>query len=289
MLSAKRGHDMRFFAWVKKDIPFIVGIPAFVWQVLFLVFPLISIIGLAFKGEPGETFAYFLPFFDPLFGAVIMRSLIMALTNGILCLLIAYPLTYFLAFKAGRWRIPGLFLLIVPFWTNFLLHIYAWFFVLEQNGFLNNLLFSWGIINHPLSLLNSWGAVMLMMVYYYMPFMVLPLYTQFEKFDKRFFEASLDLGASWVQTVRHVLIPATAPGIISGFFLVFVPSFGEFAIPELMGGDKFLCVGSLISYGVLGAETASYGAAFTLISSAALVLASLSIYLLMSYLMRARA
>lgn len=263
----------------KKEFPFIIGVSALVWQVLFFVIPLCCIIGLAFIGKP---FEYFKPFFDPVFGAVILRSLIMALSNSIICLAIAYPLTYFLAFKAGRLRIPGLFLLIVPFWTNFLLHIYAWFFVLEKNGFLNTILINLKIITQPLDLLNSWFAVMVMMVYYYMPFMLLPLYTQFEKFDTRLFEASMDLGASWWQTVRHVMIPVTMPGIISGFFLVFVPSFGEFAIPELMGGDKFLCVGSLVSYCVLGAETASYGAAFTLLSSCVLILASIIIFWLLS-------
>jgi spermidine/putrescine transport system permease protein len=276
---------MHFFKSIKEEFPFIIGVPALVWQVLFFLVPLVCIIGLAFQGN---HFEYFTPFFDPVFGAVVIRSLAMALANSTLCLLIAYPLTYFLAFKAGRFRIPGLFLLIVPFWTNFLLHIYAWFFVLEKNGFLNTLLISCGLISQPLELLNSWFSVMIMMVYYYMPFMVLPLYTQFEKFDSRLFEASLDLGASWLQTIRYVVIPSTMPGIISGFFLVFVPSFGEFAIPELMGGDKFLCVGSLVSYCVLGAETAQYGAAFTLMSSCALIGASFILHVLLSQVVRAR-
>jgi spermidine/putrescine transport system permease protein len=270
---------------IRKEFPFIVGVPALVWQVLFFVVPLFCIIGLAFMGKP---FEYFLPFIDPVYGAVIMRSLGMALSNSVICLCIAYPLTYFLAFKAGRLRIPGLFLLIVPFWTNFLLHIYAWFFVLEKNGFLNTVLLKIGLIGQPLDLLNSWFAVMIMMVYYYMPFMILPLYTQFEKFDNRLFEASLDLGASWLQTIWYVLIPATMPGIISGFFLVFVPSFGEFAIPELMGGDKFLCVGSLVSYCVLGAETASYGAAFTFMSSCVLIGVSVIMYIILSRTIRVR-
>lgn len=269
----------------KKEFPFIVGTSALVWQILFFVVPLCSIVGLAFFGKAFENFT---PFFDTLFMRVIARSLIIALANSILCLCIAYPLTYFLAFKAGRFRIPGLFLLIVPFWTNFLLHIYAWFFVLEKNGFLNTFLLKIGAIVQPLDLLNSWFAVMIMMVYYYMPFMVLPLYTQFEKFDARFFEASMDLGATWLQTIRRVVIPITMPSIISGFFLVFVPSFGEFAIPELMGGDKFLCVGSLVSYCVLGAETASYGAAFTLISSAVLIIVSCIIYWFLSSSIRAQ-
>lgn len=275
----------KVFKYIQNEFPFIIGAPALIWQTIFLVLPLLSIIGLAFTGNAGE---YFKPFIDQVYAHVVLRTVVMALANSVLCLVIAYPLTYFLAFRAGRLRVPGLFLLIIPFWTNFLLHVYAWFFVLEKNGFLNTLLLKLGIITQPLEVLNSWIAVMIMMVYYYMPFMVLPLYTQFEKFDSRLFEASLDLGASWLQTVRYVLIPATMPGIISGFFLVFVPSFGEFAIPELMGGDKFLCVGSLVSYCVLGAETASYGAAFTVLSSCILVGISSIVYTILSRSIRGR-
>lgn len=270
---------MRMLRLMRKEIPLIVGMPALLWQILFFIIPLCCIIGLAFAGKP---FHYFMPFFDMVYARVIMRSLSLACINSIICLLVAYPLTYFLAFRVGRFRIFGLFLLIVPFWTNFLLHIYAWFFVLERNGFLNTLLLSTGLISQPLDLLNSPAAVMIMMVYYYMPFMILPLYTQFEKFDTRLSEASMDLGATWLQTMYHVLLPATLPGIISGFFLVFVPSFGEFAIPELMGGDRYMYVGTLVSYCVLGAETASYGAAFTLLSSCVLILVSVLLYGLFS-------
>src|ERR1700722_12296428 len=224
-------------------LPFTIGAPAMIWQVLFFYLPLailaISSIlqfseGGIFEGFTFEKIAFFL---RPLYLKVIFSSFVMALGNAILCLLIAYPLAYFIAFTGRRYKNFFLFLLIVPFWTNFLLHIYAWFFVLEREGFLNNLLRAIGAISEPLQLLNTPFAIMIMMVYYYLPFMVLPLYSSLEKMDTRLVEASLDLGASWGQTLRRVMLPMTKRGLMAGFFLVYIPSFGEFAIPELMGGD----------------------------------------------------
>lgn len=255
------------------------GIPVVLWQILFFFLPLgvvllLSIVNL----QQGLSFASFRTFFTPTYAYVIGRSLVLAFTNACLCLVIGYPLAYFLAFKAGRFKNFLLFLFIVPFWTNFLLHVYAWFFVLERGGFLNTFLRYLGITKEPLHILNTLYAVSLMMVYYYLPFMVLPLYTLLEKFDYRFIEASLDLGASWSQTVRKIMIPITLPAILSGFFLVFVPSFAEFAIPELLGGDKVMFVGSVVSHYILGGTTISYGAAFTVLSSAALILSALILY-----------
>ena len=209
---------------------------------------------------------------------MILSSFILALGNAILCLLIAYPLAYFLAFTGKRYKNIFLFLLIVPFWTNFLLHVYAWFFVLEREGFINNLLRGLGLINEPLILLNTPFAIMIMMVYYYLPFMVMPLYSSLEKMDSRLIEASLDLGATWGQTLRRVMLPLTKRGLIAGFFLVYIPSFGEFAIPELMGGDRLMFVGTVVSNYILGDETGSLGAAFTVVASILLLASAVGIY-----------
>ena len=208
----------------------------------------------------------------------------LALSNAIICLLVAYPLAYFLTFVGKRYKNVFLFLLIVPFWTNFLLHVYAWFFVLEKEGFLNNLLRSMGLINEPLQLLNTPFAIMVMMVYYYLPFMVLPLYSSLERMDVRLVEASLDLGATWNQTLRRVVLPLTKRGLKAGFFLVFIPSFGEFAIPELMGGDRQMFVGNVVSNYILGDETGSLGAAFTLVASIMLLLSAIFFYWLIDRL-----
>jgi spermidine/putrescine transport system permease protein len=266
------------------ELPFSIGAPAMIWQVLFFYLPL-AILAISsvlqfseaevFEGFTFDKIAFFL---RPLYMKVILSSFFLALGNAILCLLIAYPLAYFLAFTGKRYKNFFLFLLIVPFWTNFLLHVYAWYFVLEKEGFLNNLLRFLGIIDKPLILLNTPFAIMIMMVYYYLPFMVLPLYSSLEKMDVRLVEASLDLGATWGQTLRQVMLPLTKRGLLAGFFLVYIPSFGEFVIPELMGGDKLMFVGTVVSNYILGDETGSLGAAFTLIACLVLLMSSIGLY-----------
>ena len=272
------------------ELPFSIGAPAMIWQVLFFYLPL-AILAISsflkfsktdvFEGFTFEKIAFFL---RPLYLKVIFSSFILALGNAILCLSIAYPLAYFLAFTGKKYKNFFLFLLIVPFWTNFLLHVYAWYFVLAKEGFLNNLLRGIGIIEQPLILLNTPFAIMIMMVYYYLPYIVMPLYSSLEKMDLRLIAASLDLGATWSQTHRRVMLPLTKRGLLAGFFLVYIPSFGEFAIPELMGGDKLMFVGTVISNYILGDETGSFGAAFTLVASLFLLVSSIGLYLIIDRL-----
>ncbi|HVX00788.1 MAG TPA: ABC transporter permease [Candidatus Babeliaceae bacterium] len=276
---------------IKQEFPFFIGIPGFIWQLLFFYIPLLFVLALSVADVQdgivkGFTLSNFTQFFSLVFARVIIRSCLLGIFTAITCLLFAYPIAYFMAFKAKRFKNLLLFLLIVPFWTNFLLHIYAWFFVLERQGFLNNLLINIGLIQEPLIILNSMVAVGIMMVYYYLPFMVLPIYSVLEKFDKRLLEASADLGATWLSTFRRILLPLTMPGIQAGFFLVFVPSFAEFAIPELMGGDKKMFVGTVVSHYILGGQTISSGAAFTVLSSLVLITISIVLYALMRRLMR---
>lgn len=276
------------------NFPFFLGIPAIIWQVLFFYLPLVIILCSSFLNLSewgsfqGFTFEKILLFLKPTYFRVICSSLLLGLSNAILCLLIAYPLAYFMAFRGKKIKNFLLFLLIIPFWTNFLLHVYAWFFVLEKEGFLNNLLRSLGWIQEPIHFLNSIFAIMVMMVYYYLPFMVLPIYSSLEKFDTKLIEASLDLGASWLQTFRRIMLPLSLRGIRAGFFLVYIPSFGEFAIPELMGGDKQMFVGTVVSHYILGDETGSLGAAFTVVSCIILLATSVLLYFLLNKLLMPR-
>jgi spermidine/putrescine transport system permease protein len=260
--------------------PFFVGMPGIVWQVLFFYVPLLCIIALSFSGT--TWLSNFVPFMRSSYFMVIGRSLLLATLNATLCTLIAYPLAYFLAFRAGRFKSILLFLVILPFWNNFLVHIYAWTFVLDHQGIINTVLLNLHLIQEPIHFLNSFPAVLLMMVYFYMPFMILPLYAALERFDRRLIEASLDLGATWWGTIRHVLIPLSMPGIRTGFFLVFIPSFGEFIIPEFMGGNKNMYVGTVVSDFILGTQTIGQGAAFTIISSCMLIVAAGLLYLFLS-------
>lgn len=273
-----------FLRHPSSEYPFSIGIPAIIWQVLFFYIPLLfiifsSIVKVSDLGAiEGVTLRKLGMFLTPTYAKVIGSSLLLAFSNAIICLLIAYPIAYYLAFKGKKFKNLLLFLLIVPFWTNFLLHVYAWFFVLEREGFLNNLLQKMGIIHEPVHFLNSIFAIMVMMVYYYLPFMVLPIYSSLERFEYRLIEASMDLGANWRQTFSRIMLPLTMGGVRSGFFLVYIPSFGEFAIPELMGGDKHLFVGSVVSHYILGEQTGSLGAAFTVVSCVILLITAIFFY-----------
>lgn len=274
------------------SLPFAIGIPAVVWQILFFYIPLVLIVISAFikvsaSGKiEGFSLDHLLIFLSPTYLKVICSSILLALSNALICLMIAFPLAYYLAFLARKHKNFLLFLLVVPFWTNFLLHVYAWFYVLERRGFINTLLLKIGLIQEPIHMLNSLFAVMIMMVYYYLPFMVLPIYSSLERFNFSLIEASYDLGGTFFSTLKRILIPLTSRGIKAGFFLVYIPSFGEFVIPELMGGDKIMFVGTVVSQYILGEGTGSLGAAFTLLSVTILLLSAWLLYKVLSKILR---
>jgi spermidine/putrescine transport system permease protein len=282
-LSKKKTTTLKF-PFTKKDIPFAIGCPALVWQCIFFYLPILimilsSVFDLSESGSfQGFTLQHFKSLTNTAHFKIIFKSIGVAFLTATLCLLIAFPCAYFLAFKGGRYKTLLLFFLIVPFWTNFLLHVCAWFFVLEKNGFLNNLLLSFHLIEEPIHFLNSFFSIMLMMVYHYLLFMILPIYSSLEKFNLVLFEASSDLGATRMQTFNKILLPLTIPAIRLGFLLVYIPAFGEFVIPELMGGDKSYYTGNVVSQYVLGNYTAPLGAAFTVMSSCILVI-SIGIFL----------
>lgn len=259
---------MRF---ITSDIKaFFLAVPAVIWQVCFLYIPLLCVLSAAFfTGYNWQQLSLesFVRVSDSTHFAVIAWSLFRAFFVASICLLIGYPVSYFFAVKMRRFKSIFLFFLMLPFWTNFLVHVYAWFFVLEHNGLINKLLLYFHIIQQPLSMLYGSFAVTLVMIYSYLPFMMLPLFSALERFDYTLIEASLDLGATPKKTFFNITMPLTMGGIRNGFFLVFVPVFGEYAIPTLLGGGKSLTVGGLISAYYLEARDPSSGAAFTVLSS----------------------
>lgn len=262
---------------ILRERPFFWAIPAVVWQALFLCVPFAVVIGASFIRDfdvawSGFTLSHYVALFKPVYGYILFRSLGLALLTGVSCVLIGYPVAYYLAFYVKRWKNLLLFFLILPFWTNFLVQVYAWFFILEKEGILNSVLSSIGLISEPIMLLNSMTAIGIVMIYCYVPFMILPIYTVLEKMDKTVIEASQDLGATATQTWARVVLPLSMPGIVTGFFLVFVPAFGEYVIPLLMGGDKYFFVGGLVTNYVLGARNWPMGAAFTCLSSLVLLM-----------------
>lgn len=265
---------------IKKEInqqfSFFITIPALAWQFIFLYIPLLFLLALSFIKKTPQgiviSFDHFRHLFSSVHWIIIGRSLAMATTITILCLIVAYPVAYYIAHRSKRVRRILLFLLGIPFLVNLLVHIYAWFFVLEYHGIINTFLLKIGIIHQPLYLLNSSFAIALVMFHCYFPFMVLPIYTGLNRLDRNLLEAAADLGAKPWTTLRTVTLPLTLSGIREGVFLVLVPTFGEYAIPLLLGGAKKLYVGSLISDYFLVAQEPSLGSAFTVLSSVTLII-----------------
>ncbi len=246
--------------------------PAGFWLFFFFLVPLgiVLVYSFAQRGVYGgiewafslENYARAL---DPLYVKILWRSLGMALFTTIFCLLCGYPFAYFIAFAPAQLKNLLLILLIIPFWTNFLIRTYAWIVILQEEGLINSLLLSIGVIRQPLNLLYTPMSVMLGMVYGYLPFMVLPLYSSLEKLQPALLEASMDLGANRLKTFLHVTLPLTAPGIASGVVLVFIPTIGEFIIPDILGGAKTVLIGNLITNQFLTARDWPFGAAITFI------------------------
>ena len=180
---------------------------------------------------------------DDLYWRSYLSSIKIAAVSTLLTLLIGYPLAYGMAQAPERLRPVLVVLVILPFWTSFLIRVYAWIGILRTEGLLNQLLLSVGLIGEPLTILNTNTAVYIGIVYTYLPFMVLPLYASLEKMDASLIEAALDLGCSRVSAFWLVTVPLSVPGVIAGCFLVFIPAVGEFVIPDLLGGSNTLMIG----------------------------------------------
>ncbi len=266
-----------FFA---QELSFFYSMPALLWQLIFMVAPVAIIVYFSIIG-PGfiVTFEHYRALFKLSYAVIIARSLFLAGATACTTFLFAYPVAYFIALRAQRYKTVMLFFLTLPFWVNFLVQIYAWYFLLEYNGLVNNILLKIGIISEPLLISNSLFAVFLVMVYCYLPFMIMPLYSMLEKMDTRLLESSADLGATAWQTFSRITLPLSWPGIKTGFLLVLIPAFGEFVIPALLGGAKYMLVGTLISYFFLVARNNAYGAAFTCLSGLALIIVLLFFYM----------
>ena len=190
------------------------------------------------------NFAFLLD--DPLYLNAYLSSLKIAFVSAVLALLVGYPMAYYIARSVDPWRSLLLMLVILPFWTSFLLRVYAWQGFLRSNGVINNFLLWIGIIDEPLVMLQTDFAVYLGIVYTYLPFMILPLYANLVKLEESLLEASSDLGGRPLATFFHVTLPLSMPGVIAGFMLVFVPAIGEFVIPELLGGPDTLMIGRVL-------------------------------------------
>ena len=203
---------------------------------------------------------------DPIYLKILARSFGLAFATTALCLLSAYPVAYWLGIKVtSRWRNALLVLVILPFWTSFLVRMYAWIFMLRSEGLVNLLLGKLGL--PPLGLLYNDFAVMLGQVYGELPFMILPLYASLEKLDRSLLEAAADLGAGPARSLWRVTIPLTAPGIVAGCVLVFIPSLGAYLAPDLLGGARTVYIGNLIQSQFAVARDMPFGSALSFLLS----------------------
>jgi spermidine/putrescine transport system permease protein len=228
----------------------------------------------------GAAFRNYARSFDSLYLLIHWRSLWVAALTTILCLLIAYPIAYYIARVApARRRNLLLALVVVPFWTSFLIRTYAWMFILSNEGALNTVLLQLGLIDQPLDILYSPLAVMIGLVYGELPFMILPLYASLEKLDGALLEASADLGAAPAATFFRVTVPLSMPGIVAGVVLVFIPSVGQFIVSDLLGGSQTMLIGNAIQNQFSEARNRPFGAALA-IELMAMVMALLIAYAL---------
>jgi spermidine/putrescine transport system permease protein len=266
---------------------FWLALPAVVWLGVFFLFPLLIILVVSFMTPRagGAQLPFTLKAYQDVFGAiyfpVVVDSMWIAFLTTAVCLLLGYPLAFFIATRKSAFvRQFTLFLVILPFWTNFLVRTYAWIGILgnTENGTINGVLMNTGIIQEPLTLLFTQGAVLVGLVYGFLPFMVLPIYASVERFDFHFVEAAHDLGANDWWAFWKVVFPMTLPGVVAGCILVFIPAIGAFVTPDLMGGTQGLMIGNLITGQFRGAAgNWPRGAAFSMVMMS-MVLISLIVY-----------
>jgi spermidine/putrescine transport system permease protein len=268
-------------------------LPSLVWLGVFFLFPLLLVLVISFgqRGTYGGvrwdlTLENYARFFDPLYLRIFGRTLWIGLVTTVLCLLIGYPLAYFIATRPARWRNSLLLLLMIPFWTNFLVRTYAWLFLLRDQGLINALWtgplhalllqvsqgvalpgLEWVVqaTASPLHLFGTTGAIVAGLVYGWLPDMVVPCYVAIERLDFSLVEAAQDLYAGRWAAFRRVVLPLTLPGIIAGSILVFIPALGAYIIPDLLGGARTVMMGNVIYSQFMSARDYPFGAAMAFV------------------------
>ncbi len=263
--------------------------PTLLWMIVLLIIPLLLTLVISFgrrAADGGVIYTFTLDnyirlvglrpdclnplaCFDPLYAGILGRSLSLAFETTILVILLAYPLSYFIARSPAKRRTTFLFMVLVPLWTNFVIRVYAWMMLLRTQGVINGIL-GWlaglvGIPFTPLEMLYTPGAVLVGMVYEFLPFMILPIYTSLEKIEPALYEAAADLGANSLKTFLRVTLPLSMPGVVAGTILVFIPVMGTFIVSDLLGGRQVILVGNLIQRQFLDARDPTFGSAASLV------------------------
>lgn len=257
--------------------------PAILWMLALLIIPLSLTIITSFGKRDAdgnviytftlENYLRLMGFtpegYDPLYVRILWRSMVLGFQTTLIVILMAYPLAYFIARAPAKRRSLYLFLVLVPLWTNFIIRIYAWVMILRTQGVLNGML-GWiaGLLHLPFApfdLYPSQGAVLIGMVYEFLPFMILPIYTSLEKIDGSLYEAAADLGANAVRTFLRITLPLSLPGMTAGTILVFIPVIGTFVVSDILGGRQVILVGNLIQRQFLDARNPPFGSAASII------------------------
>lgn len=256
----------------------VFGGPGLLYITVFMAVPVALVLVYSFftRGRFGGivwefTLENYARAIEPVYLNVLSNSLVIAGVTTIIALAIGYPTAYAIALLSPKWRTVALVLVVLPFWTNFLIRTYAWIILLNSEGPVNSALVDAGIISAPLGLLYTPGAVIAGLVYAYLPLVVLPVYASIERLDRTLLEAASNLGASRVRVFLDVTLPLTLPGAMIGAIFVFVPSLGNFVVPELLGGGKTVMVGNLIRDQFLEARDWPFGAVLALVVIALLV------------------
>ncbi len=246
--------------------------PVSIWMIIFVMLPLIYVLVISFMTrnvyggiEAKFTFSNYTEMFQPLYLKVIWKSLKLAFLTTFFCLIVGYPLAYWIASKPSKTAAKLLMLVMIPYWTSSLVRLYSINLLAMPNGFINLMLMKLHIISEPLDMLYSDGIVMLGLLVAMLPFSVLPLYSSIEKLDRSLIEASKDLGANAVTTFRKVTIPQTMPGIVGCVLLVFIPSLGMYYVPEILGGGKVMLIGTLVKNQFLMTKNWPFGASLAIL------------------------
>lgn len=271
--------------WLKRnqDNGGILAAPTVLWLLVFFVLPLVIVLVVSFmsRGRGGVaelplTIRHYQRSFG-VFSIILSRSIGLAALTTVVCLLVGYPLAFFISTRRRR-RVQqvALFLVILPFWTNFLIRTYAWRILLGDEGLINGILGNLGLISEPLHMLNTQFAVLVGLVYGFLPFMVLPIFASVERLNFRYVDAAQDLGANDARAFLRVVLPLTMPGVLAGCALVFIPSVGAFVTPDLLGGAKGLMIGNLINNQFGGSGNMPLGSALSIVMMAVVMISLLA-------------
>lgn len=262
----------RHAAMIKKLSPFLLVLPGLAWWLTFLIIPCGLVLAYTFmeRGTYGGVIPNFnldnlVRAFNGLYLEIFIRSARIALEAAVIALIIGYPAALAISRVGRSWQMPLLFMVILPFWSNYLIRTYAWIVMLNRTGIVNQGLLSTGLISQPLNLLYSETAVVVGLVYSYLPFVILTIYASIQRLNPELTEASEDLGASSWKTLTRITLPLTMPGIAAGGVFVFVLSIGNFVTPQLLGGGRMKMVGNLIQDQFTAARDWPFGSALALV------------------------